>query len=92
MTSTLARRRRRPVDLGLGVGGLGTILGAVNMVTTVVSARTRRRRCSGCRSSWNILVTSVLILLIFPLLTAALLGVRSTAPSVHTSSTPPTAV
>ena len=63
--------------MGLGVGGLGTILGAVNMVTTVVCLR-----CPGMTMfrmpifTWNILVTSVLILLIFPLLTAALLGLE----------------
>ncbi|MCH5642986.1 MULTISPECIES: cytochrome c oxidase subunit I [unclassified Gordonia (in: high G+C Gram-positive bacteria)] len=63
--------------MGLGVSGLGTILGAVNMVTTVVCLR-----CPGMTMfrmpifTWNILVTSVLILLIFPLLTAALLGLE----------------
>ncbi len=63
--------------MGLGVSGLGTILGAVNMVTTVVCLR-----CPGMTMfrmpifTWNILVTSILILLIFPLLTAALLGLE----------------
>ncbi|MFD7845407.1 cytochrome c oxidase subunit I [Nocardia sp. NPDC059764] len=61
--------------LGLAVSGLGTILGGVNMITTVVCLR-----CPGMTMfrmpifTWNILVTSVLILLAFPLLTAALFG------------------
>ncbi|MDT7802159.1 MAG: cytochrome c oxidase subunit, partial [Actinomycetota bacterium] len=60
---------------GLIVTGLGTILGAVNMVTTVVCLR-----CPGMLMwrmpifTWNILFTSVLILLAFPILTAALFG------------------
>ncbi|MGY3552788.1 aa3-type cytochrome oxidase subunit I [Williamsia sp. R60] len=63
--------------LGLGVSGLGTILGAVNMITTVVCLRApgmtmfRMPICTG-----NILETSVLILLAFPLLTAALMGLE----------------
>jgi cytochrome c oxidase subunit 1 len=61
--------------LGLAVGGLGTILGAVNMITTVVCMR-----CPGMTMfrmpifTWNIFVTSILVLLVFPLLTAALVG------------------
>ncbi|MBE1496402.1 cytochrome c oxidase subunit 1 [Amycolatopsis lexingtonensis] len=60
---------------GLIVAGLGTILGAVNMITTVVCLR-----CPGMLMwrmpifTWNILLTSVLILLAFPILTAALFG------------------
>jgi len=59
--------------LGVAVGGLGTILGAVNMITTVVCMR-----CPGMTMfrmpifTWNIFVTSILVILIFPLLTAAL--------------------
>jgi cytochrome c oxidase subunit 1 len=60
--------------LGLAVAGLGTILGAVNMITTVITLR-----CPGMTMfrlpifTWNILVTSLLVLLAFPILTAALL-------------------
>ncbi|MEA5367855.1 cbb3-type cytochrome c oxidase subunit I, partial [Amycolatopsis sp., V23-08] len=60
---------------GLIVTGLGTILGAVNMVTTIVCLR-----CPGMLMwrmpifTWNILFTSILILLAFPILTAALFG------------------
>ncbi|AZG48786.1 aa3-type cytochrome oxidase subunit I [Gordonia insulae] len=63
--------------MGLGVGGLGTILGAVNMVTTVVCLRAPGMTMFRMPIfTWNILVTSVLILLVFPLLTAALLGLE----------------
>ena len=61
--------------LGLTVSGLGTILGAVNMVTTVICLRAPGMTMFRMPIfTWNILVTSVLILLVFPLLTAALLG------------------
>ncbi|MGB6040787.1 MAG: cytochrome c oxidase subunit I [Gordonia sp. (in: high G+C Gram-positive bacteria)] len=63
--------------MGLGVAGLGTILGAVNMITTVVCLRAPGMTMFRMPIfTWNILVTSVLILLIFPLLTAALLGLE----------------
>ncbi len=61
--------------MGLAISGLGTILGAVNMVTTIVCLR-----CPGMTMfrmsifTWNILVTSLLILLAFPVLTAALMA------------------
>ncbi|SDW66657.1 cytochrome c oxidase subunit 1 [Amycolatopsis xylanica] len=60
---------------GLIVSGLGTILGAVNMITTILCLR-----CPGMTMwrmpifTWNILFTGVLILLAFPVLTAALFG------------------
>ncbi|MEH3157204.1 MAG: cbb3-type cytochrome c oxidase subunit I [Gordonia paraffinivorans] len=63
--------------MGLAVGGLGTILGAVNMVTTVVCLRAPGMTMFRMPIfTWNILVTSVLILLAFPLLTAALMGLE----------------
>ena len=61
--------------MGVALSGVGTILGAVNMITTVVCLR-----CPGMTPfrmpifTWNILVTSILVLLAFPLLTAALMG------------------
>ncbi|RRO13130.1 cytochrome c oxidase subunit I [Saccharopolyspora rhizosphaerae] len=60
---------------GLIVSGLGTILGAVNMITTVICLR-----CPGMTMfrmplfTWNILATSILVLMAFPILTAALFG------------------
>ncbi|MEO5833720.1 MAG: cytochrome c oxidase subunit I [Nakamurella sp.] len=64
--------------MGLAVAGLGTILGAVNMITTVICLR-----CPGMTMwrmpifTWNILVTSILVLIAFPVLTAALLGLAA---------------
>jgi len=64
--------------MGLAVSGLGTILGAVNMITTVICLR-----CPGMTMwrmpifTWNILVTSIMILSAFPILTAALLGLAA---------------
>jgi cytochrome c oxidase subunit I len=58
---------------GLAVSGLGTILGAVNFITTIICLRapgmTMFRMPIFC---WNIFVTGFLILLAFPILTAAL--------------------
>ncbi|WP_018686882.1 cytochrome c oxidase subunit I [Actinokineospora enzanensis] len=60
---------------GLAVGGLGTILGAVNMLTTVVCLRAPGMTMFRMPIfTWNILITSVLVLLAFPILTAALFG------------------
>ncbi|WP_031468155.1 cbb3-type cytochrome c oxidase subunit I, partial [Sciscionella sediminilitoris] len=60
---------------GLIVSGLGTILGAVNMVTTVVCLRGPGMTMFRMSMfGWNILATSILILLAFPILTAALFG------------------
>ncbi len=64
--------------LGLAVGGLGTILGGVNMITTVVCMRAPGMTMFRMPIfTWNILVTSVLVLMIFPLLTAALFGLAA---------------
>ncbi|WP_172603620.1 cbb3-type cytochrome c oxidase subunit I, partial [Rhodococcus ruber] len=61
---------------GLAVAGLGTILGGVNMITTVVCLRAPGMTMFRMPIfTWNIFITMILILLIFPLLTAAFLGV-----------------
>ncbi|MQA09838.1 MAG: cytochrome c oxidase subunit I [Pseudonocardiaceae bacterium] len=61
--------------IGLAVSGLGTILGAVNMITTVACLRAPGMTMFRMPIfTWNILVTSILILLAFPILTAALFG------------------
>jgi cytochrome c oxidase subunit 1 len=61
--------------MGLGIAGLGTILGAVNMITTVLCLRAPGMTLFRMPIfTWNILVTSLLVLLVFPLLTAALLA------------------
>jgi len=60
---------------GLIVAGLGTILGAVNMITTCICLRAPGMTMFRMPIfTWNILVTSILILLAFPILTAALFG------------------
>ncbi len=60
---------------GLIVAGLGTILGAVNMITTIVCLRAPGMTMFRMPIfTWNILATMVLILLAFPILTAALFG------------------
>ncbi|MPZ65828.1 MAG: cytochrome c oxidase subunit I [Pseudonocardiaceae bacterium] len=63
---------------GLVIAGLGTILGAVNMITTVICLRAPGMTMFRMPIfTWNILVTSLLILLAFPILTAALLGLAA---------------
>jgi len=61
--------------VGLAIGGLGTILGAVNMITTVVCMRAPGMTMWRMPIfTWNILITSILVLIAFPILTAAFFG------------------
>ncbi|CCG05677.1 cytochrome c oxidase subunit I [Blastococcus saxobsidens] len=58
---------------GLAVSGLGTILGAVNFITTIVCLRAPGMTMFRMPIfTWNTLITSLLVLLVFPILTAAL--------------------
>jgi cytochrome c oxidase subunit I len=60
---------------GLAVSGLGTILGAVNFATTIVTLRAPGMTMFRMPIfTWNSLITSILVLLAFPILTAALFG------------------
>jgi cytochrome c oxidase subunit I len=60
---------------GLVVSGLGTILGAVNMMTTIACLRAPGMTMFRMPIfTWNILFTGILVLFAFPILTAALLG------------------
>ncbi len=60
--------------VGLTLGGLGTILGAVNFITTIVGMRAPGMTMFRMPLfSWNILLTSVLVLMAFPPLAAALI-------------------
>lgn len=62
--------------LGVGVGGVGTIASAINMITTILCLRAPGMTMFRMPIfTWNVFVTSLLVLLIFPLLTAAALGV-----------------
>ncbi|MEV4492847.1 cytochrome c oxidase subunit I [Micromonospora coxensis] len=64
--------------VGLVIGGLGTILTAVNLVTTILTLRAPGMTMFRMPIfTWNILLTSVLVLLVFPLLAAALLALAS---------------
>src|SRR5688500_6040283 len=61
--------------VGLIVAGLGTILGGVNFVTTIVCLRAPGMTMFRMPIfTWNILFTAILVLLAFPVLTAALFG------------------
>jgi cytochrome c oxidase subunit 1 len=64
--------------MGLALSGLGTILGGVNMITTVVCMRAPGMTMWRMPIfTWNIFITSILILIAFPVLTAALLGLEA---------------
>ena len=60
---------------GLALGGFGTILGAVNFITTIVTMRAPGMTMFRMPIfTWNVLVTSMLVLVAFPPLAAALLA------------------
>jgi cytochrome c oxidase subunit 1 len=59
--------------LGLALGGLGTILGAVNFITTIFCMRAPGMTMFRMPIfTWTIFITSVLVLIAFPVLAAAL--------------------
>ena len=59
---------------GLYLLGLSSILGAVNFVTTIILMRTPGMTMFRMPIfSWNILITSIMILVVFPVLSAGLL-------------------
>ena len=60
--------------LGLWLAGLGTILGAVNFITTIITMRAPGLTMFRMSIfTWNTLVTSLLVLIAFPILAGALL-------------------
>ena len=60
--------------MGLALSGFGTILGAVNFIATIICMRAPGMTMFRMPIfTWNILLTSVLVLLAFPVLAAALL-------------------
>ncbi|HBX80361.1 MAG: cytochrome c oxidase subunit I [Propionibacteriaceae bacterium] len=64
--------------MGLYMLGLSSILGAVNFITTIVTMRAPGMTMFRMPIfSWNILVTSIMILIAFPILAAGLLVLES---------------
>jgi cytochrome c oxidase subunit I len=64
--------------MGLAVSGLSTILGSVNFITTVVCLRAPGMTLFRMPIfTWNVLFTSILALLAFPVLTAVLLALEA---------------
>ncbi|MCC3655567.1 cytochrome c oxidase subunit I [Streptomyces sp. S07_1.15] len=64
--------------MGLIVAGLSTILGAVNFITTIITLRAPGMTLFRMPLfTWNVLFTSILVLLAFPVLTAALFGLAA---------------
>ncbi|MFD1719077.1 cytochrome c oxidase subunit I [Georgenia deserti] len=61
--------------LGLGMTGFATIFGSVNFATTIITMRAPGMTMFRMPIfTWNILITSVLALMAFPVLAAALFG------------------
>jgi cytochrome c oxidase subunit 1 len=64
--------------VGLVTAGLGTILGAVNFITTIITLRAPGMTMFRMPIfTWNMLVTSILVLMSFPVLAAAWLGLMA---------------
>ncbi len=64
--------------MGLYVMGLSTILGAVNFITTILTMRAPGMTMFRMPIfTWNILVTSIMVLIAFPVLAAGLLVLAS---------------
>ena len=62
--------------IGVGATGVGTVLSAINMITTILTMRAPGMTMFRLPIFvWGIFITAVLALLIFPLLLAAALGV-----------------
>ena len=63
---------------GLGLSGFGTILGAVNFITTIITMRVPGMTMWRMPIfTWNALITSILVILAFPVLAAAMLSLGS---------------
>ena len=64
--------------MGLWLAGLGTIFGGVNFITTIICMRAPGMTMFRMPIfTWNTLVTSLLVLMIFPILAAALLALEA---------------
>jgi cytochrome c oxidase subunit I len=64
--------------VGLALSGFGTIMGAVNFITTIITMRAPGMTMFRMPIfTWNALVTSILVLMAFPVLAAALFGLAA---------------
>ncbi|MEU7483789.1 cytochrome c oxidase subunit I [Streptomyces sp. NPDC042319] len=64
--------------LGLTLSGFGTILGSVNFITTIICMRMPGMTMFRMPIfTWNVLLTSVLVLMAFPVLAATLLALAA---------------
>ncbi len=64
--------------MGLALSGLGTILAAVNIITTILTLRAPGMTMFRMPIfTWNILITSLMVLLAFPVLAATLLALEA---------------
>ncbi|MFJ7125468.1 cytochrome c oxidase subunit I [Streptomyces sp. NPDC098101] len=64
--------------MGLALAGFGTILGAVNFITTIIGMRAPGMTMFRMSIfTWNVLLTSVLVLFAFPVLAAALFALEA---------------
>ncbi|WP_433501452.1 aa3-type cytochrome oxidase subunit I [Sphaerimonospora sp. CA-214678] len=64
--------------MGLALAGVGTILGTVNFITTIIMMRAPGMTMFRMPLfTWNVLFTGVLVLLAFPVLAAALLALEA---------------
>ena len=60
---------------GLALSGFGTILGGVNFITTIITMRAPGMTMFRMPIfTWNVLITSLLVIMAFPVLAAALLA------------------
>src|SRR3546814_10162503 len=64
--------------MGLWMAGIGTILGAVNFITTIICMRAPGMTMFRMPIFvWNVLITSLLVLMAFPILGGALLSLEA---------------
>ncbi|MGV9374346.1 aa3-type cytochrome oxidase subunit I [Nonomuraea sp. NPDC003707] len=64
--------------MGLALSGLGTILGSVNFITTIIGMRAPGMTMFRVPLfTWTVLLTSMMVLMAFPVLAAALLVLES---------------
>jgi cytochrome c oxidase subunit I len=61
--------------VGLVISGLGTILGSVNMITTIITLRAPGMTMFRMPLfTWSILITTLMVIVVFPLLASTLLA------------------